>query len=65
MLMGLVVQFKNVARVSDILLGLLFDFVPGFDPVKQLSSLFFIYGVTGFVTLERFVMSSFSFKGSL
>ena len=65
MLVGLVVQFKNVAGVSEILLGLLFDFVPGFDPVKQLSSFFFIYGVTGFVTLERFVMSSFSFKGSL
>ena len=59
MLVGLV-QFKNVAGVGEILLGLLFDFVPGFDPVKQLSSFFFIFGVSSFVILERFVMS-FSF----
>ena len=64
MLVGLVVQFKSVAGACEILLGLLFDFVLGFDPVKQLSSFFFIFGVSGFVTLERFVMSFFPSKGA-
>lgn len=59
MLVGLVVQFKSVAGVCEILLGLLFDFVAGFDPVKQLSSFFFIFGVSGFVTPKRLVMSFF------
>ena len=62
MLVDLVVQFGSVVGVREVLLGLLFYFLHGFDPGKQICSFFFI--LSGLVSLESFVVSFF-FEGSL
>ena len=59
LLVGLVVQFEGLVGVRIILLGLLFDFVLRFNPVKEFPSLSFVFGVGGSVSLKSFVMSFF------
>ena len=59
LLVGLVVQFEGLVGVRIILLGLLFDFVLRFNPVKEFPSFSFVFGVGGSVSLKSFVMSFF------
>ena len=47
--MHLVIDFKGIVSVHEVLFGLLFDFMLCFDQVKQLCSFFFIFGRSYFL----------------
>ena len=49
----------------EILLGLLFDFMLCFDPVKQFPSFLFVFGVGGLVLFRSFFKLIFFFEGGL
>ena len=58
----LVIRLEGVVRVSEVLLCLFFDPLVGCNPVKQLRSIFSIFGVRLLVRFESFIMAHFLLK---
>lgn len=59
-----VIKHKGVVGVSEALFGQFFAFVLRFNPVKELRSISFVFGISGLVSLETFVVPFFSSRAA-
>lgn len=59
-----VIKHKCVVGVSEALFGQFFVFVLRFNPVKELRSISFVFGISGLVSLETFVVPFFSSRAA-
>ena len=55
----LVVEFEGVIRVGKVLFCLRFVFPVGFHPVKKLCAFLRVTGLSGLISLQRFVVTRF------
>ena len=58
-LMHPVIKLKSVVGVSEVLFGQFSVFVMRFNPVKELRSIFLVFGISGLVRFEAFVVPFF------
>jgi len=62
--MHLVVEFKGIVSVGEVLLGLCLYLRVGCNPVEKMGGVVRVFGVSHLVRLESFVMALFFFKCS-
>lgn len=60
-----VIKLKGVVGVSEVLFGQFFVFVLRFNPVKELRSIFLVFGISVLVSFETFVVPFFFFESGL
>ena len=64
-LVGLVVEFKSIVGISEILFRLIFHPIICCYPIKKFGSVFLIFGISRLVVLESLVVPTFSFCAAL
>ena len=62
--MCLVVEFEGIVCVGEVLLGLCLYLCVGLNPVDKFGAVMGVFGVSGLISLESFIMALFFFKGS-
>ena len=63
--MSLVIEFERVIGVREVLLGLFFDFLVGFDPIKNLGAVTREFRHRGVLCFKGFFVQRFLYQRSL